>query len=205
MDYATRGGAKRWGNRVVPSPPYLPFPSTSVESISAILSGKGQSRSPEPLRVSAEGTPVRKSALLLLTGRWCACRCLTRSKPRTSARVWPQNLRAHYLSPFFDDSSRNSLIEAWGMDVTNGQPPRGYQVVLAWEDGRLKRVRSKAEAQRFLPAATTLDRRAPEARRDGGSRRTGRWEAPRDAGRIRVPGSIVAHMGAICLGRSRLR
>ncbi len=46
-------------------------------------------------------------------------------------------------------------IEAWGMDISKGMLPKGYRVVLAWADGRLKRVSTLAEAQRFLTDATT--------------------------------------------------
>ncbi len=46
-------------------------------------------------------------------------------------------------------------IEAWGMDISKGMLPKGYRVVLAWAGGRLKRVSTRAEAQRFLTDATT--------------------------------------------------
>lgn len=41
-------------------------------------------------------------------------------------------------------------IEACSQNIANGTPPKGYRVVLAWSDGRLKRVRSIGEARRHL-------------------------------------------------------
>lgn len=46
-------------------------------------------------------------------------------------------------------------VESWGQHVGNGTPPKGYRVVLAWADGRLRRIHSLDEARVFLPAATT--------------------------------------------------
>jgi hypothetical protein len=55
-------------------------------------------------------------------------------------------------------------VEAWGMDITNGSRPKGYRVVLAWANGRLKRIGSLDEAMTFLPASTTLGVASSEPR-----------------------------------------
>jgi hypothetical protein len=60
--------------------------------------------------------------------------------------------------------SRDLLgVEAFGADVTNGRAARGFRVVLAWADGRFRRVTTLAEALRFLSGATTLDGNPPDA------------------------------------------
>jgi len=46
-------------------------------------------------------------------------------------------------------------VEAWGQDVRNKRPPRGYRVVLAWADGRLRRINTLAEARRVLAGMTS--------------------------------------------------